>query len=64
MVCALEHRDGSGPRTFVNRPDHGQRSREASAENVGQHPEGMRGAYGKVDYLFPKYEYDDALPKT
>jgi platelet-activating factor acetylhydrolase len=38
VVCALEHRDGSGPRTFVNHPKNWDKSPQAQEK------------FGKVDH--------------
>lgn len=56
VVCAVEHRDGSGPRTFVNHTDNGVGSM-AEREQTGRvdHKFDERDTgYDVVDYLFPK----------
>lgn len=66
VVCAVEHRDGSGPRTIVNHP----KPRESSegSEPLGgpidhTEKEKERG-FDKVDYLFPKDNPMDTSPNN
>lgn len=60
VVVAIEHRDGSGPRTFINLPssDH---KREAAAERRDPNPKSKKDnkraqekGWDKVDYIFPE----------
>ncbi|KAF2713638.1 hypothetical protein K504DRAFT_488000 [Pleomassaria siparia CBS 279.74] len=65
VVCAIEHRDGSGPRTFVNHA-----RRVEGAENpqtwgkVDHSEEEERQGYHKVDYIFPKGNPFDTSPSN
>ncbi|KAJ5037229.1 uncharacterized protein L3040_007406 [Drepanopeziza brunnea f. sp. 'multigermtubi'] len=51
VVVSLEHRDGSGPRTFVNLPNNAASSDEAREKG-----------YYKMDYVFPKGNAKDTMP--
>jgi platelet-activating factor acetylhydrolase len=48
VVCAIEHRDGSGPRTFVNHP---RRQRESSEESSGE-----QSKYADLDHTEEELE--------
>ncbi len=64
VVCAIEHRDGSGPRTFVNHAKSGQSSmEEREAQGGVDHlsDDSSRG-YDVIDYLFPKDNPYDTSP--
>lgn len=67
FVCAaVEHRDGSGPRTIVNHPKEGEGSsteREGGG-GVDHGPKEMHRGYGRVDYLFPKDNRMDSSPNN
>ncbi|KAI1771772.1 platelet-activating factor acetylhydrolase, isoform II-domain-containing protein [Hypoxylon cercidicola] len=56
IVVALEHRDGSGARSYVNMPPHGNLA--ASRETDNTNPEN----YYKVDYIFPRDNPLDTSP--
>lgn len=64
VVCAIEHRDGSGPRTYVNH----SKERETSIEEVGKHrhidhrPKQKERRYDKIDYVWPKNNPYDTMP--
>lgn len=64
VVCAVEHRDGSGARTFVNHAPHGLGSRKEREETGGidHHPKAMRKPYDMVDYIKPKDDPHDTTP--
>jgi platelet-activating factor acetylhydrolase len=64
VVCAVEHRDGSGARTFVNHPEHGLGSRKEREETGGfhHHPSATKKPYDIVDYIKPKYDPHDTNP--
>ncbi|KAF2017633.1 hypothetical protein BU24DRAFT_420677 [Aaosphaeria arxii CBS 175.79] len=66
VVCALEHRDGSGPRTFVNHPkEGGEGSQKQEAQgNVDHTHEEIRKGYDRIDYVFPKDNPFDTSPKN
>jgi len=57
IVIALEHRDGSGPRTFVNRPNHD----ETDSDNSGSD---RRDGFSRMDYVFPKDNAKDTAPSN
>ena len=67
IVCAVEHRDGSGPRTFINEP-------RQSAENMGekmQNDDTKKGTKSRrrkeariIDYYFPKGNEYDTSPMS
>lgn len=65
LVISLEHRDGSGPRSFVNIPknvpnkDDGMSESSQSAEASAKTQ--ARG-YDVVDYVFPKDNKKDTAP--
>ncbi|SMQ46685.1 unnamed protein product [Zymoseptoria tritici ST99CH_3D7] len=66
VVCAVEHRDGSGPRTWVNHA----RSGEGTVEDLEKRgmvdlsAEERRKGYSKVDYIFPKNNPMDTAPNN
>lgn len=55
VVFAIEHRDGSGPRTFINTPGH----EEPDTENSGKQ---NQQEFSKMDYVFPKDNAYDTSP--
>lgn len=64
IVCAVEHRDGSGPRSFVN---HSLEALPAGGcaevdRTEGTIAEDEVQTHDKVDYLWPKYPRDDTKP--
>ena len=64
VVCAVEHRDGSGPRTFVNHPHEGLGCRE-ERECTGHvdHLERERQhSWDVQDFIFPKQNPQDTSP--
>ncbi|KAK5112803.1 hypothetical protein LTR85_011137 [Meristemomyces frigidus] len=66
VVCAIEHRDGSGPRTYVNHAKSGlgtmiEREKEGDVDHDAT--EKKRG-YDVIDYLFPKDNPYDTSPKN
>lgn len=66
VVCAVEHRDGSGPRTYINHPREGQDSvkGEVEKEHVDHSEEERRRGYDIVDYIFPKDNPGDTGPNN
>lgn len=53
VVVAIEHRDGSGPRTFINKfKDH----------NPGDAEKRPQKNYSKMDYVFPEKNPMDTMP--
>ena len=65
VVCALEHRDGSGPRTFVNHPKGRRRGSTEVRDDLGDtnrtKTEHVKG-YDRVDYIFPEDNPRDTDP--
>ena len=64
IVCAVEHRDGSGARTIVHHAAEGLGSREEreATGNLEHHAKASKHAYDKVDFIFPKYDKHDTNP--
>jgi platelet-activating factor acetylhydrolase len=48
VVCAVEHRDGSGPRTFINHSTHGEGTVTDLEKrgNIDYHPEERTRGFG------------------
>ncbi|KAJ9646328.1 hypothetical protein H2201_007873 [Coniosporium apollinis] len=66
VVCAVEHRDGSGARTFVNHAQSGvgsMKEREAAGPVDHDEKERRRG-YDQIDYIFPKDNPYDTIPSN
>ncbi|GIZ39670.1 hypothetical protein CKM354_000304500 [Cercospora kikuchii] len=66
IVVAIEHRDGSGPRTYVNYPKQGEGSMadlEARGELDHLSYEREQG-YTVIDYVFPKDNPLDTSPRN
>lgn len=64
IVAAVEHRDGSAPRSFVNH-SLGASPVDSNGEtnrNGGVAAEDQVQTHDKVDYLWPKYPRDDTKP--
>lgn len=71
IVVAVEHRDGSGARTYVNLPEHREVSdSESSLETVNAKKIKNKkngkdlGQHYCVDYLFPKNNEQDTAPNN
>ncbi|CAI6339735.1 unnamed protein product [Periconia digitata] len=66
VVCAVEHRDGSGPRSIVNFPKNRESSvpGESKAEPIDHTEEERRRGFSKVDYVFPKGNPTDTSPNN
>jgi len=66
MVCAVEHRDGSGARTFINHPTEGKGSRKERGENgnVEHQDEEVKRGWDVVDFIFPKQNPYDTRPSN
>ncbi|CAJ2505352.1 Uu.00g127460.m01.CDS01 [Anthostomella pinea] len=74
IVCAVEHRDGSGPRSYVNHtkppPDHisgsmtdrEQTSKTTDGGGVEHTKEQRKKGYDMIDYVFPKDNPWDTSP--
>lgn len=66
VVCAVEHRDGSGARTFVNHPSEGKGSRKERETNghVDHWEKETRRRWDVVDFIFPKHNPYDTRPSN
>lgn len=67
VVCAIEHRDGSGPRSYVNHPAEGPGSiaeEEKNGEGIDHSSEEKKHNYHNIDYLFPKWNPSDTAPNN
>jgi platelet-activating factor acetylhydrolase len=58
VVCALEHRDGSGPRTFINLPNNDPQAHQGTESRK------TKLKYITKDYVFPKYNHNDTDPNN
>ncbi|KAK5945482.1 hypothetical protein PMZ80_002687 [Knufia obscura] len=65
MVCAVEHRDGSGPRSLVNYNPHDSlrrvESESAAQKKHGKSTKATR-SYDMIDFLFPQHDKWDTSP--
>ena len=66
VVCAVEHRDGSGARTFVNHTSEGKGSRkEREIKGHVDHCENeAKQNWDVVDFIFPKQNPFDTRPSN
>jgi len=66
VVCAVEHRDGSGPRTYVNLAKEGVGSAEEREKTGGvDHNQAEREqGWEQIDYVFPKENMYDTSPNN
>lgn len=66
VVCAVEHRDGSGPRTFVNHTQEGLGCREEreSTGHVDHLEEEKEHLWDVQDFIFPKQNPQDTSPSN
>ncbi|KAK3716390.1 hypothetical protein LTR37_006540 [Vermiconidia calcicola] len=64
VVCAIEHRDGSGARSYVNHSEFGKGDMEDREQRGGvdHRSEERSKGYDIVDYLFPKDNPMDTSP--
>ncbi|KAF2742935.1 hypothetical protein M011DRAFT_252630 [Sporormia fimetaria CBS 119925] len=64
VVCAVEHRDGSGPRTFIDHAKKGEgRQDEGQDEGAVDHlHQELAQSYDTIDYIFPKDNPLDTSP--
>lgn len=69
VVFAIEHRDGSGPRTFVNQPDNKEVKLDENADyskdkhhDVKRKNGPVQSRYDVVDYIFPENNAWDTSP--
>ncbi|KAH9209412.1 hypothetical protein DL95DRAFT_428188 [Leptodontidium sp. 2 PMI_412] len=59
VVVSLEHRDGNGPRNFVNIPNEGE---DLNNRKVNLSDEARRKGYSKMAYVFPTNNVRNTLP--
>lgn len=66
IVCAVEHRDGSGPRSYVNHPLSHPISEKGDGEkaDVDHSAKEESQGYDVVDYVFPKDNPFDTGPNN
>lgn len=64
VVCAIEHRDGSGPRTFVNLSPDGEDLEEKPDLTNPVIQERKFNLYKRVDYIWPKGNPYDTSPQN
>ena len=65
IVCAIEHRDGSGPRSLVNYNQHDSLRRlesEAVVQSKYNKPPKAERTYDMVDFIFPQKDKFDTTP--
>ncbi|KAL6253099.1 hypothetical protein RBB50_000820 [Rhinocladiella similis] len=64
IVVALEHRDGSGPRTLINHPPGSSADRERIERrgNLEHFKQDQQRPYDVVDFIFPKGDKYDTTP--
>lgn len=64
VVCAVEHRDGSGPRTYVNYAKKGKNTAEGLEKrgDLDLSAEQKEQGFSIVDYIFPKDNPWDTSP--
>lgn len=63
VVFAIEHRDGSGPRSFVNQPGGSEVSLDEKVDRKHKIKHND-GSYDKIDYLFPQNNSWDTSPNN
>jgi len=59
VVIAVEHRDGSGPRTYINLP---KGDEQLEGEGLEHSPKDKENGYAKVDCIFPHKNPLDTMP--
>ncbi|GAB7365515.1 hypothetical protein MBLNU230_g6588t1 [Neophaeotheca triangularis] len=68
VVCAVEHRDGSGPRTYVNHAPKAEQEGSADERetkgSVHHHAEDKRRGYEKKEYIYPRDNPFDTSPQN
>jgi platelet-activating factor acetylhydrolase len=67
VVCAVEHRDGSGARTFINHPPEGTKGSRKERETTGgvDHWDSeLTHGWDVVDFIFPKHNPYDTRPSN
>jgi platelet-activating factor acetylhydrolase len=59
VVVSIEHRDGSGPRTFINLPRGNEKPAE---EKVDISDKDRKRGFSRMNYIFPKDNARDTMP--
>jgi platelet-activating factor acetylhydrolase len=59
VVIAMEHRDGSAPRTYINLP---KRDGQLDNEGMVHSPQSEEKRYTRMDYVFPHQNPRDTMP--
>jgi platelet-activating factor acetylhydrolase len=64
VVCAVEHRDGSGARTIINHTAEGLSSRQEreAAGGLEHKQDAHKRTYDMVDFIFPEDDKNDTSP--
>lgn len=64
VVAAVEHRDGSGPRSVVNHPktDAGSRGHLEPTARIEQKVKDLKNNHDLVDFIFPRADKHDINP--
>jgi len=66
IVCATEHRDGSGPRSFINHAEGFEHvdddAKDPKGHDANKGPLKRKDGYDIVDYIFPKDNPYDTSP--
>lgn len=68
VVCAVEHRDGSAPRSYINHRKEGEGSRkereEKSINGIDHKGIDKKKKYEYIDYIFPESNPMDTAPNN
>ena len=66
VVCAVEHRDGTGARTLINHPSQsrGSRPEREHTGKVDQYPEEADKTWDGVNFIFPDKSHMDTHPSN
>lgn len=57
----MEHRDGSGPRTYINLPKEGE---QVNSKGVKHSSQANNKGYSRMDYVFPYKNPRDTMPRN
>jgi len=66
VVCAVEHRDGSGPRTYINYAKEGDGTADDLEKrgDLDHRDEERQQGFSIIDYIFPKDNPKDTSPNN
>lgn len=67
VVCAVEYRDGSGARTFINHPPEGVRGSRKERETTGgvdRRDTELTHGWDVINFIFPKHNPYDTRPSN